>query len=190
MFYVIWINIGVMQDLMLAGFDNVSNNIEWAMAEMMNNPRIFDKVVHELDFVVGKDRLVQESDLPRLKYIKSCVKEAFRLHPVAAFNVPHVTTANSTVARYFIPKGSHILVSRPGLGRIPDVWEDTLTFNPDRHMNGHKEVVLANYNLHTFAFSTGRRGCPVVLLSSTMSTMLLARLVQGFTSFASPFLSH
>ncbi|MFS7948253.1 putative valine N-monooxygenase [Helianthus anomalus] len=168
-------------DLMLAGFDNVSNNIEWAMAEMMNNPRIFDKAVHELDFVVGKDRLVQESDLPRLKYIKSCVKEAFRLHPVAAFNVPHVTTANSTVAGYFIPKGSQILVSRLGLGRNPDVWEETLTFNPDRHMNGHKEVVLADYNLHTFAFSTGRRGCPAMLLGSTMSTMLLARLVQGFT---------
>ncbi|KAD3640120.1 hypothetical protein E3N88_29343 [Mikania micrantha] len=129
-------------DLILVGFDNVSNNIEWAMAEMLNQPRIFDKAVHELDIVVGKDRLVQESDLQNLNYIKSCVKESFRLHPVAPFNVPHVTTANSTVAGYFIPKGSHVLVSRLG---------------------------------------TGRRGCPAVSLGSTMTIMLLARLVQGFT---------
>ncbi|KAK9053986.1 hypothetical protein SSX86_025061 [Deinandra increscens subsp. villosa] len=168
-------------DIVLAGFDNVSNNIEWAMAEMINQPLVFDKAVYELDSIVGRDRLVQESDLPNLNYIKSCVKEAFRLHPVAPFNVPHVTTANSTVAGYFIPKGSHVIVSRLGLGRNPMVWDDPLTFNPDRHMNGDKEVMLTDHNLHTFTFSTGRRGCPAVLLGSTMTVMLLARLVQGFT---------
>ncbi|KAI7733616.1 hypothetical protein M8C21_016006 [Ambrosia artemisiifolia] len=168
-------------DLILAAYINVSNNIEWAMGEMMNNPRLFDKAVHELDMVVGMDRLVQESDLHSLNYIKACVKEALRLHPVAPFNLPHVTTADSTVAGYFIPKGSHVMVSRIGLSRNPEVWDDPLTFNPDRHMSGSKEVVLTDNNLHTFSFSTGLRGCPGVLLGSTMTTMLLARLVQGFT---------
>ncbi|KAL8199471.1 hypothetical protein R6Q57_013039 [Mikania cordata] len=105
----------------LGGFDNVSNNIEWAMAEIINEPRIFDKAIRELNFVVGKNRLVQESDLQNLNYIKSCAKEAFRLHPGSAFNVPHVTTVDSIVAGYFIPKGSHVLLSRLGLGRNPDV---------------------------------------------------------------------
>ncbi|GKD51774.1 valine N-monooxygenase 1-like protein, partial [Tanacetum coccineum] len=50
-------------DLIIATFDNMSNNIEWAMAEMINEPMIFAKAVHELDLLVGKDRLVQESDL-------------------------------------------------------------------------------------------------------------------------------
>ncbi|KAD6796049.1 hypothetical protein E3N88_06945 [Mikania micrantha] len=168
-------------DLILAGFDNVSNNIEWAMAEMINEPSIFNKAVRDLDFVVGKNRLVYESDLQKLNYIKCCVKEAFRLHPVAPFNVPHVTTVDSTVAGYFIPKGSQVLVSRLGLGRNPDVWDDPLTFNPDRHMNGDKEVMLTDHNLHMFSFGTGQRGCPAVLLGSTMTTMLLARLIQGFT---------
>ncbi|KAL8233948.1 hypothetical protein R6Q59_020048 [Mikania micrantha] len=168
-------------DLIIGGFDNVSNNIEWAMAEMINEPRIFDKAIRELDFVVGKDRWVQEYDLQNLNYIKSCAKEAFRLHPVAPFNPPHLTTADSTVAGYFIPKGSHVLVSRLGLGRNPDVWDDPLTFNPDRHMIGDKEVMLTDHNLHMFSFGTGRRGCPAVLLGSTMTTMLLARLIQGFT---------
>ncbi|KAD6796050.1 hypothetical protein E3N88_06946 [Mikania micrantha] len=168
-------------DLFLASFDNVSNNIEWAMAEMIKKPSIFAKAVSELDFVVGKDRLVYESDLQNLNYIKSCVKEAFRLHPIAPFNVPHVTTVDSTVAGYFIPKGSHVLLSRLGIGRNPDIWDDPLTFNPDRHMSGDKEVMLNDHNLHMFSFGTGRRGCPAVSLGSTMTTMLLARLIQGFT---------
>ncbi|KAF5818712.1 putative isoleucine N-monooxygenase [Helianthus annuus] len=167
-------------DLILAAYVNVSNNTEWAMAEMMNNPKIFDKAVHELDLVVGKHRLVHEFDLHHLNYIKACVKEALRLHPVAPFNLPYVTTADSTVAGYLIPKGSHVMVSRIGLSRNPEVWDDPLTFNPDRHMKGDKEVVLTDHNLHTFSFSTGLRGCPGVLLGSTMTTMLLARLVQGF----------
>ncbi|XP_076931797.1 phenylalanine N-monooxygenase-like [Bidens hawaiensis] len=151
------------------------------MAEMMNEPRIFDKAVGELDFMVGKDRLVQESDLRNLNYIKACVKEAFRLHPIAPFNLPHVTTVESTVAGYLIPNGSHVLVSRLGLGRNPMIWDDPLAFNPDRHMTSDKNVMLTDNKLHTFSFSTGPRVCPGMLLGSTMATMLLARLVQGFT---------
>lgn len=177
-------------DLMVASLDNVSNNIEWAIAEMINEPRIFDKAVHELDSVVGKDRLVQESDLAHLNYIKACVREAFRLHPIAPFNLPHVSSVNTTVAGYFIPKGSHVLLSRPGLGRNPEVWDDPLTFNPDRHMNGNNKVVLTDHNLQMLSFSTGLRGCPGVLLGTTMTLMLMARLVQGFTWELPPNESH
>ena len=171
----------VIQDLILGSFDNMSNNVEWAMAEMINEPMIFAKAVHELDSVVGKDRLVQESDLVNLNYIKSCVKEALRLHPVSAFGLLHMSTKDTTVSGYFIPKGSHILVSRMGLGRNPEVWDDPLTYNPDRHMNDGKEVVLTDHNLNMISFSTGRRGCPAVIFGTTMTVMLLARLVQGFT---------
>ncbi|GJV57118.1 valine N-monooxygenase 1-like protein [Tanacetum coccineum] len=168
-------------DLIIATFDNMSNNIEWAMAEMINEPMIFAKAVHELDLLVGKDRLVQESDLVHLNYIKSCVREAFRLHPVAPFDLPHVSTEDTTVSGYFIPKGSHILLSRTGLGRNPKVWDDPLTYNPDRHMNDGNEVVLTDPDLNMISFSTGRRGCPGVVFGTTMTVMLLARLVQGFT---------
>ncbi|GJV64294.1 valine N-monooxygenase 1-like protein, partial [Tanacetum coccineum] len=177
-------------DMMLASLVNTSNSIEWAMAEMINEPRIFNKAVSELDYVVGKDRLVQESDLIHLNYIKACVREAFRLHPIAPFNLPHVSSVNTTVAGYFIPKGSHVLLSRSGLGRNPEVWDDPLTFNPDRHINGDNEVVLTDHNLHTFSFSTGRRGCPGVLLGTTMTVMLMATLVQGFKWELPPNESH
>nr|GEW44811.1 retrovirus-related Pol polyprotein from transposon TNT 1-94 [Tanacetum cinerariifolium] len=70
-------------------------------------------------FYGRKGQAVQESDIPNLNYIKACVRETFRLHPVAPFNLAHVTTANATVAGYFIPKGSHVIVSHLGLGRNP-----------------------------------------------------------------------
>ncbi|KAL4567565.1 hypothetical protein LXL04_023153 [Taraxacum kok-saghyz] len=168
-------------ELMLAAIDNPANAIEWVMAEMMNEPTILIRAVAELDHEVGRDRLVEEQDLPKLNYIKACIKEAFRMHPFAPFNFPHVSMRDTTVAGYFIPKGSHILLSRLGLGRNPNAWTDPMRFDPNRHLNVEgKQVVLSDNELRMLSFSTGRRGCPGVVLGSTTTTMMLARMVQGF----------
>ncbi|XP_023755137.2 isoleucine N-monooxygenase 1 [Lactuca sativa] len=174
-------------ELMIATVDNPSNAIEWAMAEMLNQPTILKRAVEELDHEVGRERLVEERDLHKLNYIKACIKEAFRLHPLDPFNPPHVSMMNTTVAGYFIPKGSHVLLSRPGLGRNPNIWKDAMQFNPDRHLDAEgKQVVLSDNELRLLSFSTGRRGCPAVVLGSTITTMLLARMLQAFTWEAPP----
>ena len=79
----------------MAAPDNPSNAVEWAMAEMVNKPEILRKAMEEIDRVVGKERLVQESDIPKLNYVKAILREAFRLHPVAAFNLPHVALSDT-----------------------------------------------------------------------------------------------
>ncbi|KAG8489492.1 hypothetical protein CXB51_017519 [Gossypium anomalum] len=150
---------------------------------MLNKPEMLQKAVDELNDVAGKDRLVQEYDLPRLNYIKSCAREAFTLHPIAPFNVPHMSLTDTTVADNFIPKGTHVILSRVGLGRNPKVWDEPCKFKPERHLqdrNKGEEVVLAEPELRFLSFSRGRRGCPGVVLGSSMTTMLFARLLQGF----------
>ena len=100
---------------MLAGVYSPSNAIEWAMVEMINQPEVLSKLVEEIDRVVGKERLVQESDFQQLNYVKACIREALWLHPIVLFNLPHVSNSDAIVAGYFIPKGSHVLLSRLGL---------------------------------------------------------------------------
>ncbi|XP_047979648.1 tryptophan N-monooxygenase CYP79A68-like [Salvia hispanica] len=171
----------VILEMMLAIIDNPSNAVEWTMAEMINQPKILAKACEELDRVVGKNRLVQESDLSKLIYVKSCLKESFRLHPVSPFNLPHVSSKDIVVGDYFIPRGSHVVLSRPGLGRNPRIWDEPLRFKPERHIADEvSNVLLVDHNLHILSFSTGRRGCPALELGSTTTTMLLARLIQGF----------
>ncbi|XP_019186443.1 PREDICTED: isoleucine N-monooxygenase 1-like [Ipomoea nil] len=169
-------------EIMIATIDNPSNAVEWALAEMINQPKLLENAVEEVDNVVGRDRLVQESDLPKLNYIKACVKEGYRLHPVAPFTPPHMSMADTVIGGYFIPKGSQVLISRIGLGRNKRAWEEPLKFKPERHLKGDGgEVVLTDSELKMLSFSAGRRGCPGVRLGSLMSAMLMARLVQGFT---------
>ncbi|TMW89131.1 hypothetical protein EJD97_017625 [Solanum chilense] len=170
-------------ELMLATVDNPSNAVEWTLAEMLNQPKLMQKAIKELNDVVGMNRWVQESDLPRLNYIKACIKEAFRLHPISPFNVPHVSVSDTIIGeKHFIPKGSIVLLSRLGLGRNPRVWKNPLKFKPERHLKKKDggEVVLTDSKLRLLSFSIGRRGCPAVKLGSTITTMLLARLLQGF----------
>ncbi|XP_076888301.1 isoleucine N-monooxygenase 2-like [Bidens hawaiensis] len=169
-------------ELMAATIDNPSNATEWVIAEMINEPMILKQAVKELDHVVGRQKLVEERDLPKLNYLKACIKESFRLHPFDPFIPPHVSTMSTTVGGYFIPNGSHIILSRLRMGRDPNLWADPLWFNPDRHLHGEgKQVLLSDNDLKMISFSTGSRGCPGIGLGTTLTTLLLARMVQGFT---------
>ncbi|KAL4333719.1 hypothetical protein GQ457_07G019700 [Hibiscus cannabinus] len=167
-------------EIMFATVDNPANAAEWAMAEMMNRPETLGKAMEEIERVVGKQRWIQESDIPRLNYVKACARESLRLHPIAPFNLPHASNVDCVVAGYFIPKGSHVLLSRVGLGRNPKVWDEPSVFKPERHL-GDEEIDLTETKLRFISFSTGRRSCMGVALGSAMIVMLLGRLIQGFS---------
>ncbi|XWS53408.1 hypothetical protein CRYUN_Cryun11dG0154900 [Craigia yunnanensis] len=169
-------------EIMIATVDNPSNAVEWALAEMLNQPEILEKATQEIDSVVGRERLVQESDFPKLNYVKACAREVLRLHPIAPFNVPHVSVADTTVANFFIPKGSHVLLSRTALGRNPKVWDEPLKYKPERHLKEDGSPVSLNEpDLRFISFSTGMRGCKGILLGTSMTVMLFARLLQCFS---------
>ena len=67
----------------MAGTDTPAITMEWTMAELINNPRVMEKARQELDAVVGKNKLVEESDVVKLPYIQAIVKETLRIHPAA-----------------------------------------------------------------------------------------------------------
>ncbi|KAM3192908.1 hypothetical protein ACQJBY_069841 [Aegilops geniculata] len=148
---------------------------------MVNNPVLLAKAVEEMDRVVGCERLVQESDTMQLNYLKACIREAFRRHPVASFNMPHVAIADTIVAGYRVSKGSHVILSRMALGQNPTVWDEPLHFKPERHIEDNVNVVLSESELRFISFSTGQRGCIAASLGTTMSFMLFGRLLHGYT---------
>ncbi|KAI3859357.1 hypothetical protein MKX03_010842 [Papaver bracteatum] len=95
-----------------------------------------------------------------------------------------MSTEDAIVGGYFIPKGSHVILSRHGLGRNPRIWDEPLKFRPERHLkmeNGSfANVDLAETDLRFISFSSGRRGCVAIPFGSTMTNMLLSTLLQAF----------
>ncbi|KAK6148598.1 hypothetical protein DH2020_019510 [Rehmannia glutinosa] len=123
-------------NMFAAGTDTTSSTVEWAIAELMRHPKILAQAQQELDSVVGKNRLVTESDLTRLTFLQAIVKENFRLHPSTPLSLPRIAQESCVVNGYYIPKGSTLLVNVWAIARDPDQWSDPLEFRPERFLTG------------------------------------------------------
>ncbi|KAG0623067.1 hypothetical protein M758_3G146600 [Ceratodon purpureus] len=64
-----------------AAVETSSTMLEWAMAELVANPEIMKRAQDEVDTIAGKDRLVQESDIPNSPFCKQSLKKHFACIP-------------------------------------------------------------------------------------------------------------
>lgn len=84
-------------------------------------PRFIPRAQEELDRVVGRGRLPEFEDLPRLEFVRAIASETLRWRPVAVLGgTPHASTADHVYKGMFIPKGSTI---------IAPLWTSKMTFH-------------------------------------------------------------
>ncbi|KAL4613781.1 hypothetical protein ACB092_07G005200 [Castanea dentata] len=98
--------------------------MEWAMPELLKQPHLIKKATEELDKIIGRERWVEEIDIPQLPYIEAIVKETMRKHPVAGFLAPHLALEDCDVAGYYkIRKGTRVFINTWSIGRDSSVWD-------------------------------------------------------------------
>eukprot|EP01018_Ginkgo_biloba_P024792 Gb_12834 [translate_table: standard] len=169
----------VIFDMLVAGTDTSAGTIDWAMCEVLKKPSVMKKLQHELDTVIGMERRVEESDLPRLEYLEAVVKETLRLHPPAPLMVPHEATEACTVGGYDIPYKSRILVNLWAIGRDPMHWKEAEKFKPERFVGSSMDV-RGQHNFEFIPFGSGRRSCPGLSMAMIVVPFTLARLLHCF----------
>lgn len=169
----------ILYDMLAGGTDTSSTTMEWAMSELLRNPLVLKKVQDELERVVGKGRMVRESDLPSLPYLQAVVKETLRLHAASPLSLPHFSVEDCTVLGYEIPKNTIVLVNIWAIGRYPTSWEDAERFMPERFMNGFS-IDQKIRNFEWIPFGGGRRGCPGEELGMLLIEFSLAQLLHCF----------
>ncbi|MCE2056089.1 hypothetical protein HAX54_044029 [Datura stramonium] len=170
--------IGLLWDMITAGMDTIAITVEWAMAELVKNPRVQQKIQEELDRVIGSERTVNELDISKLSYLQYVVKESLRLHPPTPLMLPHMAGNNVKVGGYNIPKGSIVHVNVWALGRDPIIWEEPLQFRPERFMK--EDVDMKGHDYRLLPFGAGRRICPGMNLAVNLVTSMLAHLLHHF----------
>ncbi|GMJ10083.1 TRANSPARENT TESTA 7, CYTOCHROME P450 75B1 [Hibiscus trionum] len=169
----------ILSDMVAASFETTATAIEWTFSELLRHPRVMASLQQELESVAGRNRMIEESDLPKLTYLDMVIKESFRLHPVAPLLVPHQSTQDITVNGYFIPKKSRILVNAWSIGRDHKVWSDNAEeFFPERFEDSN--IDLRGHDFQLIPFGTGRRGCPGMQLGLTTTRLIIAQLVHCF----------
>ncbi|RLN13360.1 geraniol 8-hydroxylase-like isoform X1 [Panicum miliaceum] len=165
-------------DLYAAGMNNISNTMEWAMSELLQNPLAMSKVCHELSRVIGASRNVEESEISRLPYLQAVVKETFRLHPPAPLLLPRQADTTTKVMGYTIPKGARVLVNVWAMGRDEDIWPEPEKFMPERFLNRAVDIRGGDFEL--IPFGSGRRICPGMTLAIRMVHSVLASLLNQY----------
>ncbi|XP_027337402.1 geraniol 8-hydroxylase-like [Abrus precatorius] len=167
----------LMVDLFVAGTDTTTSTVEWAMAELLNNPEKMAKAKEELIRVLGKEGKPEELDISKLPYLKAIVKETFRLHPPVPF-LHHKSKSEAEICGFRVPKDAQVLVNVWAIGRNSNVWSDPNCFVPERFLG-----CKMNVNGHDFElipFGSGRRMCPGLPLAHRSVHLILASLLHCF----------
>ncbi|KAJ9568498.1 hypothetical protein OSB04_004464 [Centaurea solstitialis] len=169
-------------NLFIAGTDTSSITVEWAMAELIRHPQLMKQAQKEIESVVGRDRLVSESDLARLTFLEAVVKETLRLHPSTPLSLPRMASESCEVDGYYIPKGSMLLVNVWAIARDPKMWADPLEFRPSRFLPGGEKpnANVKGNDFEIIPFGAGRRICAGMSLALRMVQLLTATLVHAF----------
>ncbi|KAG0489449.1 hypothetical protein HPP92_006312 [Vanilla planifolia] len=168
-------------DLFVAGTDTSAIVIEWAMAEMLRKPSILRRAQEEIEGVVGRHRLLEESDIPNLPYLQAICKETLRLHPPTPLSIPHFASEPCEAGGYRIPGKSWLLVNIWAIGRDADLWANPLEFDPERFLSGDMARVEPNgSDFELIPFGAGRRMCAGKQMGMVMMQYSLGSLVHSF----------
>lgn len=166
------------QDLFTAGTDTTSSTLEWAMAELLRNPKALLEARRELQQIIGKGNAVEESDVTRLPYLQAIVKETLRLHPPVPFLLPRKVEADIEIHNFVVPKDAQVLINAWAIGRDPSIWKEPDSFHPERFIGSDMDVKGRDFGL--IPFGAGRRICPGLPLAIRMLHLLLGRLIHSF----------
>lgn len=168
-----------MQDLFTAGTDTSLTTIEWAMAELMRNPRVMQKAQAELQEALKGKEIMHKSDIQGLGYLKMVIKETLRLHPPLPLVLPRESREECEIDGYKIPIKTKVLINAWAIGRDPNHWDEPESFKPERFINSTGvDVVGTNYEY--LPFGAGRRICPGSTFALANVELPLAQLLYHF----------
>ncbi|XP_042506701.1 cytochrome P450 81Q32-like [Macadamia integrifolia] len=167
---------GIIRVLFTAGIDTSALTLEWAMSLLLNHPEALKKAREEIDNNVEQGRLIEDSDLAKLPYLRCIINETLRLFPVAPLLLPHVSSEECSIGGYDVHPGTILLVNAWAVHRDPKIWFESTSFKPERFegIEGEKE----GYKF--IPFGLGRRVCPGSGMGIRVVSLALGALLQCF----------
>jgi len=164
----------VVFNFIVAGRDTTAVMLAWTTYFLSLNPRVEEKVLEEIDRVIGNEKITFEK-MKDMHYLQNVFQETLRLRPSVPTDGYEAIQDDVLPNGYLVPKGSSISYSAYVLGRCPEYFPDPLAFKPERWDEKEKIDPL------TFVpFHLGSRICLgqslAYLEAKVLMTILLPRL--------------
>jgi len=169
-------------ELLNAGTDTTSTSLQWIMANLVKHQEIQQKLVDEIERVVGKEaEMVREEDLNAMPYLKAVIMEGLRRHPPGRLVLPHAVTEEVTLEGYVIPKDATINFMIAEMGWDEKVWDDPMEFRPERFLDGGEKIdITGSREIKMMPFGAGRRICPALNLATFHLQYFVANMMREF----------
>ncbi|CAL9018093.1 unnamed protein product [Prunus brigantina] len=168
----------VIFDIFAAGSETSSTTVDWAIAEMIKNPRVMNMAQNEVREVFNRKGQVDETCIREMKYLNLVIKETLRLHPPGPLLVPRECGEKCEIDGYEIPVKSRVIVNAWAISRDPNYWNEPESFNPDRFLDS--SIDYKGTNFEYIPFGAGRRMCPGVSFGLANVELPLALLLYHF----------
>ena len=137
-----------------AGYETTSTALAWTLYCLGKSKRIQDKLYKE---IIGfkKSGNLQMEDFKEMQYLDLVVKESLRLYPPVTRFGRSIRNGTELAGKEF-PECA-LVIDILGMNGNPDIWEDPLTFHPERFEDSEGK---GKRNPFVFIpFSAGPRNC-------------------------------
>nr|UTU07509.1 cytochrome P450 71BQ17 [Ailanthus altissimus] len=164
-------------DIFSAGSETSATSMEWAMSELLKNPRVMKKAQEEVRQACKGKSKIREADIQKLDYLKLVIKETFRLHAPGPFT-PRESRERCEIGGYTIPAKAKVLINLHAMGRDPTIWTDPDCFQPERFQGSSVDFKGNHFEL--IPFGGGRRICPGISFATANIELGLAQMLYHF----------
>ncbi|XP_067261983.1 cytochrome P450 2J4-like [Chanodichthys erythropterus] len=169
-------------DLFMAGTQTMTDTLRWALLLMIKYPKVQKKVQDEIDCVIGKSRQPCLVDRATMPYTDAVIHETQRVSNILPLIAPRLTSRDSVLAGYFIPKGTMVICNLSSVLKDSSQWEKPEEFYPEHFLDDQR-----NFRKREafYPFSAGKRSCLGEQLARNTLFLFFTSLLQRF-SFSPP----
>lgn len=158
---------------MLAGHDTTSTTLTYSLWALGHHPALQDRVFQEVT-ALG-DRPLTPDDVPRLGHSVRVLHEALRLCPPVSVT-GRLLKKDVAVDGYRLEAGTMAILSLYAMHRDSRLWDDPLTFDPDRFL---PERSQGRSRWQYLPFGGGPRSCIGDHFAMLEATLALATMIRA-----------
>ncbi|HEU5099602.1 MAG TPA: cytochrome P450 [Roseiflexaceae bacterium] len=162
--------------LLVAGHETSTSLSAWLLYLLSLHPDYARRVLDEQDALLAPDADPTLEDIKRMKLLEHALSEAERLYPPVS-NGPRGVLEDFEFGGYHIPAGTHVFYSISGAHRIPTIFAEPDTFDPDRFAPPREEHKTP-YAL--VGFGGGPRICIGINFAQVEIKALLSHLLRNY----------
>ncbi|CAM9902103.1 unnamed protein product [Heterosigma akashiwo] len=133
---------GLLIALLFAGQHTSSITSTWTTLYLLQHPEFLARARKEMQQVAGRRDDFDFEATQKMDFLTHCIREALRLQPPLIMLMRYAKRALRIDAggkQFTIPKGDIVFTS-PAVGhRLPEVFPEPDSFNPDRYAAGREE---------------------------------------------------